>query len=216
MCINLTPRFVEAWDNFQIARYKIKTGLTEPVLVRQSSIKHVVSLGMTETAETQGWLHFKNPNGLVLSCRRYVDQFPSDDLTKYLDVTWNYFAPQSIMRLRPAGGDAGEPSRAGRSRADPEMAPRGRSHRRRAGRANRCRRGASGNENAGIVPPQGTGAEVSREATALGQPKRGLRRRRFAPVAFSTGRTPTTSTSASCGGPSSAASSNPASSSGPS
>lgn len=86
MCVNLHPRWVEAWDNHQIARYELKTGLKEPVLVRQQSIQHVVTLGMNKFAETEGWLHFKNPNGLQLSCRRYVDEFPSDDLTKYLDV----------------------------------------------------------------------------------------------------------------------------------
>ena len=85
-CVNLHPRWIEAWDNHQIARYKLKTGLKEPVLVRQQSIKHVVSLGMTHFSETAAWLHFKNANGLVLSCRRYVDEFPSDDLTKYLDL----------------------------------------------------------------------------------------------------------------------------------
>ena len=85
-CINIHPKWAEAWDNHQIARYEMKTGLKEPVLVRQQSIVHVVTLGMTKFSETEGWLHFKNPNGLQLSCRRYVDEFPSDDLTKYLDV----------------------------------------------------------------------------------------------------------------------------------
>ena len=87
MCVNLHPKWVEAWDNHQIARYELKTGLKAPVLVRQQSIQHVVTLGMTKFAETDGWLHFKNPNGLQLSCRRYVDEFPSDELTKYLTVT---------------------------------------------------------------------------------------------------------------------------------
>ena len=85
-CINLHPKWVEAWDIHQFARYEMKTGLKEAVLVRQQSIQHVVTLGMTRFSETEGWLHFKNPNGLQLSCRRYVDEFPSDDLTKYLDV----------------------------------------------------------------------------------------------------------------------------------
>lgn len=82
-CIHLHPKWVEACDNFQITRYKLKTGLTGPTLVRSSSIKHIISLGMTEFSETESWLHFRNPDGLVFSCRRYVEDFP--DMSRFLE-----------------------------------------------------------------------------------------------------------------------------------
>lgn len=83
-CVHIHPKWVEASDNFQITRYRLKTGFTEGILVRHSSIKHIVTLGMTEFSLTDAWVHFKNPSGLILSCRRYLDSFP--DLGKYLLV----------------------------------------------------------------------------------------------------------------------------------
>lgn len=82
-CINLHPKWVEAMDDMQLARWRLDTGLAKPVLVRQSSARHLRHLGMTEFAEGQGWLHFRTKkNGLRLSCRHYTDEFP--DLNQIL------------------------------------------------------------------------------------------------------------------------------------
>ena len=87
-CIHLTPNFVEASDNFQVSRYMVETPITEPTLVRRDSIKHIIELGMTQFCETESWIHFRNPNNLVLSCRRYAEEagtFP--DLSPIIDFT---------------------------------------------------------------------------------------------------------------------------------
>jgi DNA polymerase III sliding clamp (beta) subunit (PCNA family) len=76
-CIHIHPKYIEACDNYQITRYKMATGVAESTLVRSESLKHVPTLGMTEFCETESWLHFRNPNGLVLSCRRYKEDFPN-------------------------------------------------------------------------------------------------------------------------------------------
>ena len=83
-CLHLHPQWIEACDSFQICRWPLKTGLKEPVLVRQTAIKHVVSLGMTEFAETGSWIHFRNEAKLVMACRRYQDEFP--DITGFFEV----------------------------------------------------------------------------------------------------------------------------------
>ncbi len=83
-CVHIHPKWLEACDNFQLCRWEMKTGVKQATLVRQSAIKHITSLGMTELSETATWLHFRNPNGLILSCRRYVEEY--QDLTKILDV----------------------------------------------------------------------------------------------------------------------------------
>lgn len=83
-CVHLHPKWVEACDNEQLSRYRIKTSLSASTLVKQQSLKHIVTLGMTEISETQAWLHFRNSAGLVLSCRRYVEDYP--DLTPLLEV----------------------------------------------------------------------------------------------------------------------------------
>lgn len=82
--VHITPTFVEAADRRQVARYHLKTGCKEEFLVRHDSIKHIVAQGMTEIAEGEGWTHFRNPSGMVLSCRRvfgeYMDLDPCFDM----------------------------------------------------------------------------------------------------------------------------------------
>lgn len=83
-CVHIHPKWIEACDRFQITRYKMPTGVNEKTLVRKESIKHIVGLGMTELCETKSWLHFRNPNGVTISCRRFVEEFPP--LADYLKV----------------------------------------------------------------------------------------------------------------------------------
>lgn len=83
-CLHITPEFVEACDNFQVARYPVHTGLAAPCLAKRDSLRHIVGLGMTEVSETKAWLHFRNPAGLVFSVRREVHDF--EDLARILDV----------------------------------------------------------------------------------------------------------------------------------
>ncbi len=82
--VHIHPKWIEAHDNYQITRYKIKIGIEKPFLVRSGSLKHVCQLGMTEFSESEAWLHFKNADGLILSCRRFIDEYV--DMTKFLDV----------------------------------------------------------------------------------------------------------------------------------
>ena len=83
-CVHIAPNHIEACDNTQIMRFKVKSGLRESVLVRGTSIRQVVDLGMTHMSMTKSWLHFKNKDGLILSCRSYVDEY--DDLSRFLRV----------------------------------------------------------------------------------------------------------------------------------
>lgn len=74
-CIHITPDFVEACDDKQLARYLLMTGLHESsCLVRRTSIVPIQGLGMSEVGITDAWLHFRNhDNGLRYSCRRWVN-----------------------------------------------------------------------------------------------------------------------------------------------
>jgi hypothetical protein len=82
-CIHLHPKWIEACNNYQAHRAVLKTGVKASTLVRKDAIKHVVTLGMTEFSETTTWIHFRNKAGLVLSARRYVEEYP--DLTKLFE-----------------------------------------------------------------------------------------------------------------------------------
>jgi hypothetical protein len=85
-CVHLTPKWVEACDNHQVSRFKIRTDISDSVLIRKESIKHIISLDMSEVSETKHWIHFRNADGLVLSCRHWVDDYPSKDISKVLKV----------------------------------------------------------------------------------------------------------------------------------
>lgn len=79
-CIHIHPKWVEACDSFQAARYRIDTNISESTLIRRESLKHIITLGMTEFSETKTWIHFRNSTGLILSCRRYIEEYP--DISK--------------------------------------------------------------------------------------------------------------------------------------
>lgn len=83
-CVHIHPKWVEACDNFQATRYGMKTGFGSEAMVRSSSIRHIVTLGMTEFSESENYLHFKNSSGLVFSCRRFEVNYP--DLTPFIEV----------------------------------------------------------------------------------------------------------------------------------
>lgn len=83
-CIHIHPEWIEACDNLQIARYRMATGIKDPILVRSNSLKHIVGMDMTEWSRTETWLHFRNGSGLILSCRRYMEEY--DDLDPLLKV----------------------------------------------------------------------------------------------------------------------------------
>jgi hypothetical protein len=83
-CVHLHPEWVEACDNLQVCRYPVKTGFSKPLLVRRSALKSVADAGVVEFSECENWIHFRNVGKVVLSCRRYAEQYP--DLGKLLMV----------------------------------------------------------------------------------------------------------------------------------
>lgn len=72
-CVHIHPSWLEACDRIQMVRYNLETPISKPALVRRDTLKHLVAMGMVKVSETDNWIHFKNPSGLVFSCRRYLD-----------------------------------------------------------------------------------------------------------------------------------------------
>jgi len=83
-CVHLHPEWLEATDDVQVCRWPLVTGLTKSTLVRHTSLQHVATAGATEFALTPQWLHFRTTGGLILSCRRYRDEYP--DIAPVLKV----------------------------------------------------------------------------------------------------------------------------------
>ncbi len=76
-CIHIHPKWVESFDEYQFARFNLKTGVSSSILVKQQALQHIIPSGMNEFSQTDSFIHFRNPNKLVLSCRLYVDEYPS-------------------------------------------------------------------------------------------------------------------------------------------
>lgn len=83
-CVHVTGDWVEATDDLQAARYRIKVPIQMASLVRKEAIKHIIRLDATEFAETNAWLHFRNSLHTTLSVRRTIDPFPS--ISKWFKV----------------------------------------------------------------------------------------------------------------------------------
>lgn len=73
-CVHLTPSHIEATNRKEVCRYTIAVPIAKPLLIRQRSLAQIVGQGMTQMAETKSWLHFRSSNGVVLSCRHYIDE----------------------------------------------------------------------------------------------------------------------------------------------
>lgn len=83
-CVHLHPKWVEASDDVQACRWSLATNFPDSTLIKRSSAQAVASLGMIEFALDDTWAHFRSKTGLVISCRRYPDDFPA--LSKDLKV----------------------------------------------------------------------------------------------------------------------------------
>lgn len=83
-CIHLAPDFIESCDNYQASRYLIKTGFEQDVLIRNRAALHLANMSATEVAEQEGWVHFRNANGLTLSSRQYKEEYPQ--LEEVIDI----------------------------------------------------------------------------------------------------------------------------------
>lgn len=71
-CIHIHPKWMEAFDNTQLTRYILDTGVTKSFLVKKEAIKYVPAYDFSHIAETGNWLHFKTDSGTVMSVHRYV------------------------------------------------------------------------------------------------------------------------------------------------
>jgi len=78
-CIHLTNTHVEATDGYQASRFKIKIPIKESMLVRHQALNYASKITATKISISKSWVHFQNANGLILSCRRYVEEYPLID-----------------------------------------------------------------------------------------------------------------------------------------
>lgn len=85
-CVNVAPEWLESSDNYQVCRYRLKTGIKVPTIIKHTSLQSILGMGMDEFGETENWFHFRRKKKLVIACRRYMDKFPSDTIESILST----------------------------------------------------------------------------------------------------------------------------------
>lgn len=87
-CVHVTPNYVEACDNFQAIRFRVKTPIKHPVLIQAESTIPVIESDPLEVAESKGqvWLHFRNASGLNLSLHAVETDEDYPDLSQPLKI----------------------------------------------------------------------------------------------------------------------------------
>lgn len=87
LCIHLHPEFIESADDLHMSRYTFETGITEPLIVRADAIESVFNFGVTQSALRKGWIHFKTPRGLIVSCQVHDQEInPFPDLDSFYEL----------------------------------------------------------------------------------------------------------------------------------
>lgn len=85
-CLHINETgFIEASDNFRMAKYDLKKKLPiHTFLLPAISVLQVLKLNPTQIAEGKGWVHFQTEEKTIISCRILEDKFP--DTNKFYDV----------------------------------------------------------------------------------------------------------------------------------
>ena len=71
---------VEGSDSFRLYRGKCSEEIGETILLPNSSAQEMVKLEPTEYSSSGEWVHFRNGDGTIISCRTFKDdKFPVTD-----------------------------------------------------------------------------------------------------------------------------------------
>lgn len=95
-CLHFTSNSVESCDNYRITKYTLKGFPYESLNIPFRLIADIHKYKPTHIAVGDGWIHFKNADGVIYSCRDFSGEFP--DLSGFLEVegTEIYF-PKDIL-----------------------------------------------------------------------------------------------------------------------
>ena len=75
---------VESTDNYRITAYRTDIAIADELFISYSVIVELIKYNMTHYQTSDNWIHFKDKNDLVFSCRTIADKYP--DLIPHLKV----------------------------------------------------------------------------------------------------------------------------------
>lgn len=84
-CVHVAPKYVEATDGFCYGRFRVKSGLSDG-LVLAGAARAVAASAPSECCETAQWFHFRNARGVRVSVQAHRDEYPTEKTTAFLQI----------------------------------------------------------------------------------------------------------------------------------
>lgn len=82
-CVHIHPEYLEASDNYQVARYSVETDIPE-TLIRGEFLRKARKIEPLQIGRSEAWLHFRNADNVELAARCDDQEYPN--LSEYLHV----------------------------------------------------------------------------------------------------------------------------------
>lgn len=98
-CVHITNDHVEATDRFQLTRYRVKSAFGQEFLIRGAAVKAVVQQDMAQFAESDEWVWFRNPLGLIIATRRYLEPYPEIEAAFEMEAAKPATLPETIGEI---------------------------------------------------------------------------------------------------------------------
>lgn len=75
-CVHVNKGIIEAADNFRLITFTLSKKMkVDEFLLPADSCSKVVSFNPIEISEGAGWIHFKNEDNAILSCRVFMEKY---------------------------------------------------------------------------------------------------------------------------------------------
>jgi DNA polymerase III sliding clamp (beta) subunit (PCNA family) len=99
-CVHVNVEgFVEGCDNYRMVHYMLEDKMpVKSFLIPARSVQELIKLNPDKIAEGKGWVHFKNANETVISCRIFEEEYT--DTTPFLKINGETLnLPKSINEI---------------------------------------------------------------------------------------------------------------------
>lgn len=102
-CVSFTENSITACDKYQAIRFSVPTEL-KPCLVSGVGCKSVNSLGVSDSCETENWVHWRTFTGLRVSVRKSIGDYPQlevFDNPAIAEVEIPHSVSEAMLRATP-------------------------------------------------------------------------------------------------------------------
>lgn len=98
-CVHVTGAYAEASDNYRLSHFILDSPFKiNEFLIPGVICTKVINFSPTEISEGDSWIHFKNADNAILSCRIFSETFP--DTSPLLNVNGNEILfPKEIITI---------------------------------------------------------------------------------------------------------------------